>query len=159
MIIDSESSKNLASKELVTKLQLQRLKNPNHYHASWVKDQHKVLVSEQCLVKLKIGPFIDEVLCNAMPMECCHILLGRPWKFDRCVVYDGRVNKYTTRKDGVKYTLLPLIETPNEMSCIVRVYMVTRKEFEKAMKKNYVCFAIIPKRLSSTSGDRVIDRQ
>ena len=38
-----------------------------------------------------------------MPMDCCHILLGRPWQFDRHVVYDGRVNKYTAWKDGNSY--------------------------------------------------------
>ena len=56
-----------------------------------------------------------------MSMDCCHILLGRPWKFDRHVVYDGRVKKYTAGKAAMTYTLLPLIEAPNEMSCTVRV--------------------------------------
>ena len=79
VIIDNGSSKNLASEEMVTKLQLQRLKYPNPYHVSWVKDEHKILVSEQCIVKLKISPFNDGVLCNIMPMDCSHILLGRPW--------------------------------------------------------------------------------
>ena len=79
--------------------------------------------------ELKIGTFTNEVLCDIIPMDYCHIILGRPWKCDRNVVYDGRVNKYTTRKDGVTYTLLPLIETPNEMSCIIRVCMVSGKEF------------------------------
>ena len=66
-----------------------------------------------------------------MPMNCCHILLARPWKFDRHVVYDGRVNKYIARKDGVTYALLPLIETPDEMSCTVRVCMVSGKKLRK----------------------------
>ena len=78
-------------------------------------------------MKLKIGPFIHEIMCDIMHTDCCHILLGRPWKFDRHVLYDGRVNKYTTRKDGVTYTLLPLIEIPDEMSCTVRVCMVLGK--------------------------------
>ena len=127
--------------------------SPIPYHISWVKDEHKILVSEQCLVRLKIGPFTDVVLCDIMHMDCCHILLGRPWQFDRHVFYDARVNKYTARKDGVTYTLLPLIEAPNEMSCTMRVCMVTRKEFEKDMKKNPIYFSIIPKRPSSSSGE------
>ena len=88
-----------------------------------------------------------------MPMDFFHILLGRPWKFDRHVLYDGRVNKYTTRKEGVTYVLLPFIENHNEMSCTIRVCMVTRKEFEKDMKKNPICFAIILRRLSYSSSD------
>ena len=46
VIIDSGSSTNLASEELVTNLQLQRLKHPKSYHVSWIKDEHKRLVSE-----------------------------------------------------------------------------------------------------------------
>ena len=106
-------------------------------------------------MKLKIGSFNDEVLCDIMPMDCCHILLGRPWKFDRHVVYDGRVNKYTTRKDGVTYALLPLIEALDEMSCTMRVCMVTGNEFEKDMKKNLVCFSIIPSGPIFSNGDWV----
>ena len=60
-------------------------------------------------------------------------------------------------KDGVTYALLPLIETPNEMSCTVRVYMVNGKEFEKDMKRNLVCFSITPRRPSYSSGDWVIE--
>ena len=102
-------------------------------------------------MKFKIGHYFDEVLCDIMPMDCCHILLGRPWKFDRHVVYDGRVNKYMARKDGVTYTLLPLVETPNEMSCIVRVFMICRKQFEKEMGENLACFFIIPRGLNYSS--------
>lgn len=72
-------------------------------------------------------------------------------------MYDGRVNKYTTWKDGVTYTLLPFIETPNEMSCTIRVCMVSGKYFEKDMKKNHVCFAIIPRESSYSSNDQVTE--
>ena len=53
VIIDSGSLTNLALEELVTKLQLQRLKCPKSYHVSWINDEHKI--SEQCIVKFKIG--------------------------------------------------------------------------------------------------------
>ena len=82
-----------------------------------MKDKHNILLSEQCLVKLKISPFTNEVLCDIMPMDCCHVLLGRPLQFDKDVVYDGRMYKYSSWKDCVTLTLLPLIETPNELSC------------------------------------------
>ena len=38
------------------------LEHPNPYHVSWVKDEHKILVSEKCLMRLKIGPFTDEIV-------------------------------------------------------------------------------------------------
>ena len=66
---------------------MQRLEHPNPYNVSWVKDEHKILVSEHYNVKLKIDCYFDEVLCDIMSMDFCRILLGRPWKYDRNVVY------------------------------------------------------------------------
>ena len=64
MIVDGCSTENLMSKEMVTKIKLKREKHPQLYRITWVKDDHKVLVSEQCLVKFKIGNYHDEVLCE-----------------------------------------------------------------------------------------------
>ena len=41
-------------------------------------------------------------------MDVCHILLGRPWQYDRKVVHDGRKNTYSMEKDGKRHTLSPL---------------------------------------------------
>lgn len=46
-------------------------------------------------------------------MDACHILLGRPWLFDRSVIHDGRMNTYTFHKDQKKITLTPLKSTPS----------------------------------------------
>ena len=93
----------------------------------------------------------DEALCDIMPMDCCHILLGRPWQYDRYVAHDGRLNEYTLRVSGKKQILLPLIESPDEIKCtIVRVCMVNEKE----IKKNQVYFSIIPRRPSCASSRR-----
>ena len=32
-----------------------------------------------------IGKYEDEVLCDVVPMQACHILLGRPWQDHRKV--------------------------------------------------------------------------
>jgi len=45
-------------------------------------------------------------------MEATHILLGRPWQFDRKVFYDGHANTYAFSFQGKKFTLLPL--SPNQ---------------------------------------------
>ena len=100
-------------------------------------------------MKFKIGHYFDEVLCDIMPMDYCHILLGRPWQYDRHVVHDGRLNQYTLWVNGKKQTLLPLIEVPDEVYCTaVKICMVNGKQFEKEVKKNQVCFAIIPRKPS-----------
>ena len=112
------------------------------------------MVSEQCLVKFKIGHYFDEVLCDIIPMDCCHILLGRPWQYDRYVVHDGRLNRYALWVNGKKQTLLPLIESLDEANCTtIKICMVNGKKFEKGMKKNQVYFAIILRKLSFVNGD------
>jgi len=68
-------------------------------------------------VKFKIGHYFDEVLCDIMPMDCCHILLGRPWQYDRYAIHDGRMNQYTLWVNGKKHILLPLIESIDEVNC------------------------------------------
>ena len=79
VIIDGGSTDNLVSEEMVTKLKLKMKKHPHAYWIAWVKDDHKVLVSKQCLVKFKIGSYHDEVLCDIIPMDVYHLLLGRKW--------------------------------------------------------------------------------
>ena len=114
------------------------------------------MVSDQCIVKLKIGHYFDEVLCDIMPMNFCHILLDRPWKYDRYVVHDGRLSQYTLLLNGKKKILLPLIESLDEVNCTaIKICMVNGKQFEKEMKKNQVCFTIILRKPSFFNEDRV----
>jgi hypothetical protein len=100
VIVDSGSTDNLISTEMVEKLELKTTKHPSPYKVSWLQKGHRVSVTKQCLVKFKIGNYHDEILCDVIPMDVCHILLGRPWQYDRNVVHDGRMNTYTLEKDG-----------------------------------------------------------
>ena len=61
-----------------------------------------------------------------MPMDVCHMLLGRPWQIDRKVIYDGRKKTFTFEKDGGRRTLHPLEEKPKEQ-VIPRVMLVGGK--------------------------------
>nr|GEX76730.1 reverse transcriptase domain-containing protein [Tanacetum cinerariifolium] len=49
----------------------------------------------------------DEVWCEVILMDAAHILIGRPWKFDRKTKHDGFQNTYNFKKDGVNITLIP----------------------------------------------------
>jgi len=49
-----------------------------------------MFVDKQVEVCFKIGKYEDVVLCDVVPMEASHLLLGRPWMFDRSVFHDGR---------------------------------------------------------------------
>ena len=53
------------------------------------------MVNEKFLVKFKIGSYQDEVLCDIIPMDISHMLLGRPC---RHAVHDGHANTYTLQR-------------------------------------------------------------
>ena len=78
LIIDSGRTDNLVGTKMVEKLGLKRLKHPTPYRVSWLQKGHQLLVDEQCEVEFRIGKYHDTVVCDIMPMDVCHILLGRP---------------------------------------------------------------------------------
>ena len=79
VIIDSGNSENVVSKALVKALNLKTEKHPSLYKIAWIKKDPKVQVLEVCKVSLSIGKhYKDEIVCDMVDMDACHILLGRP---------------------------------------------------------------------------------
>lgn len=108
VIIDGGSCTNVASVEMVGKLSLPTLRHPQPYRLQWLNDSAEVRVTKQVLVSFSIGKYVDEVLCDVVPMQACHLLLGRPWQYDRRVVHDGYKNKYSFMLREEPIVLLPL---------------------------------------------------
>jgi hypothetical protein len=73
-------------------------------------------VTEQCLLSFQIGKFSEQVLCDIVEMDACHVLLRRPWLFDRKFFHDGRKNTYEFLKDGQWYRLEPMVEVESSGS-------------------------------------------
>ncbi|XP_042404734.1 uncharacterized protein LOC121994921 [Zingiber officinale] len=113
LIIDGGSCVNVASKLMVDKLGLPTLKHPNPYKLQWLNDSGEMKVTKQVLISFTIGTYTDEVLCDVVPMQASHLLLGRPWQFDRRTTHDGYKNLYSFSKDGRNITLAPL--TPRQV--------------------------------------------
>jgi len=65
-------------------------------------------VTKQVQVPLAIEKYEDEVLCDILPLEANHVLLGRPWQFGRRVIHDGFTNKYSFEFKGRKTILVPM---------------------------------------------------
>jgi hypothetical protein len=93
------------------------------------------MVTKQCLVEFKIGGYRDEILCDVIPMDVCHIFLGRPWHFDRNVIHDGRKNTYTLEKNGRTHMLLPIEENNMKEEAITSILLMSGKELLKEVKK------------------------
>jgi hypothetical protein len=113
MIIDGGSCTNVASTTLVEKLNFPTLKHPMPYKLKWLNDCGEIKVTKQVLISFSIGKYKDEVLCDVVPMHVGHILLGRPWQFDRKAIHDGFKNRYSFVKDSRTVTLVPL--TPRQV--------------------------------------------
>jgi hypothetical protein len=136
VIVDSGSTDNLVSNEMVEKLALETHRHPSPYKVSWLQKGHQVCVTKQCLVNFKMGEYRDEIMCDVIPMDVCHVLLGRPWQFDRNVVHDGRMNTYTLEKDGRTHTLLPGKDKKVEPEVTSTILLMSGKELLTKLEKN-----------------------
>jgi len=76
--MSSGSTDNLISTEMVDNLKFKIKKHPTPYKVSWLQKGYQLVVNEQCEVELQLGKYKDKILCDMMPMDVCHILLGRP---------------------------------------------------------------------------------
>ncbi|RDY03940.1 hypothetical protein CR513_12402, partial [Mucuna pruriens] len=72
----------LASKRLVKKLTLPTIVHPRSYKLLWLTKKVEFLVDKQVEVMFTLGGYKDKVVCDVVPMEAIHLLLGRPWQFD-----------------------------------------------------------------------------
>ncbi|XP_071914061.1 uncharacterized protein [Coffea arabica] len=73
-------------------------------------------------------------------MQASHIILGRPWQFDRQVTFDGMTNKYSFLYNSKKVTLAPLSpkqvhEDQLKLQQEFEKYSAKRKENERAEAK------------------------
>jgi hypothetical protein len=135
VIVDSGSTDNLVSTEMVEKLELETTDHSSPYKVSWLQKGHQVNVTKQCLVDIKIGGYNDRILCDVIPMDVCHLLLGRPWKYDRNVIHDGRMNTFTLEKNGRNHTLHPIEDKEVKPEVSNKVLLMSGKKLLTEVKK------------------------
>ncbi|KAK1551490.1 hypothetical protein QYE76_027257, partial [Lolium multiflorum] len=68
VIIDGGSCRNLASKELCTKLKLKYLPHPHPYYIQWLSDNGEMKVNHMVRVDFEIGPYKDCIDFDVVPM-------------------------------------------------------------------------------------------
>jgi hypothetical protein len=157
VIIDSGSTDNLVSTEMVENLDLETTAHPKPYKVSWLQKGHQVMVTKQCLVEFKIGGYRDEIMCDIIPMDVCHIFLGIPWQFDRNVIHDGRKNTYTLEKNGRRHMMCPIEEKKVKEEASTSILLMSGKELLKEVKKEQEMQFIVVRKprviITSTSMD------
>jgi hypothetical protein len=83
------------------------------------------------LVEFKIGGYRDEIICDVIPMDVCHIFFGRAWQFDMNVIHDGRKNTYTLEKNGRTQMLLAIEENKVKEESNTSILLMSGKELLK----------------------------
>ena len=136
LIVDSGSCENIIGREVVKQLQLPVEKHPNPYTIGWIKAAEKIEVSERCKVSFSIGKYQDEVYCDIVNMDACHLLFGRPWQFDVDAKHAGKENTYRLEKGGVKYSLLPLKDKRSKVSKVAGRSFLTITQSEKEVAED-----------------------
>lgn len=79
VIVDFGSTEKIVSIEMVDKFNLKRIPHTTPYMVSWLNKGQQIVVDEQTFVDFEIGEYKDKVLCDIIPMDACHLLLGHPW--------------------------------------------------------------------------------
>ncbi|WOH04342.1 hypothetical protein DCAR_0623751 [Daucus carota subsp. sativus] len=145
-IIDAGSCENVISEVAVSKLCLSTEPHPKPYRLSWLSQSTDVTVSKRVLVNFSVGPtYHDAIYCDVVPMDACHLLLGRPWQYDNTVHHDGRSNTYSFMFRGKKIVLVPNkpkgsattpVQTPPSIT------LLSRGPFQAAMEESGVVFVL-----------------
>ncbi|KAK7379835.1 hypothetical protein VNO78_34255 [Psophocarpus tetragonolobus] len=87
--------------------------HPRPYKLQWLSEGEEVQVKQQAIVSFSIGKYQDKVICDVVPMEASHILLGRSWQYDTKAIHDGFTNKFSFMYQDKKLVLKPL--SPKEV--------------------------------------------
>lgn len=62
----------------VEKLNLTTTPHSNPYKLDWIRMDGGIVVKDQVIVPISIGRYVETVVCDVVPMEVGHIILGRP---------------------------------------------------------------------------------
>ena len=71
---------------MVFKVGLKTEAHPKPYNVHSLQGGEGMKITKCCLVPFLIGKiYYDEIWCDVIRMDACHLLLGRPWEYERHV--------------------------------------------------------------------------
>ena len=108
VIIDGESSHNIASLELVEKLGLTTQPHPCPYYIQWVNSCGKMKVDKTARIEFFIGSYKDSAEFDIVPMQACHLLLSKSWIITNNASHNAIINSYSFKYNDRRVTLKPM---------------------------------------------------
>ncbi|XP_050211920.1 uncharacterized protein LOC126662076 [Mercurialis annua] len=85
------------------------------------------------------------VWCDVVAMDACHLLLGRPWQFDRTVMHDGRNNTYSFMFESVKIVLQPSCGVETAKPVESSTNLLSLAKFEEELQSAETMYVLIGK--------------
>lgn len=107
LVIDGGNCTNGISEETYRKLRLKTKSHLNLYKVAQINNKNSK-IHERCLVTYSIRSFRDQVLCDVLLLKVCHLLLGRPWLYNKKA--QPCEFKNTTFQHGKKVTMVPCLD-------------------------------------------------
>ncbi|XP_048228964.1 uncharacterized protein LOC125369800 [Ricinus communis] len=95
VIINSGSCCNILNERVVRVLNLPMSPHPQPYSLQWNSEGKGDVVTRKCHITFSIGTYVDTVTCDVVIMDATHLLLGRPWQYDKKTVPDRFFNTHT----------------------------------------------------------------
>jgi len=107
-------------------------RTPNNQPNMNQETQRKNIFHTRCKVFENVCSLIVDngSYCDVVLMEACHILLGRPWQFDKKTMHNGLTNEFTFTHKEKKFVLYPL-----SSSQVIKGQVQMRKKKEEEKKK------------------------
>ncbi|CAA7062471.1 unnamed protein product [Microthlaspi erraticum] len=168
LIVDSGSCTDVLAEDAAKKLGIKTTPHPAPYPLAWLDSSSELRVSKQAVVPFSIGKYHDEVSCDVAPMDACHLLLGRPWEYDRDVLHKGKSNTYSFVFGDRTVTLLPSPEKvevspstvtpraePQATGSSKSLLILPKAAFETELRDNPPIWALISSPIVTTSSTEI----
>ncbi|XP_026443706.1 uncharacterized protein LOC113343768 [Papaver somniferum] len=130
MIIDSGSTENYVSANLIEKLELLVTALPNPYSVGWINNSSAQQITHQCLVKFSFPGYEDYAICDVINMNAASLLL---WPLQSSTSVKEPTDKKTTAVVATIVHYLnhthsmrshevskPMVEIPNKVDDLLK---------------------------------------
>lgn len=159
LIVDNGSTENLVSEKLVDYLKLPTKPHEKPYALGCVRKGSQVRVTMTCKVPISVGKhYKEDVLCDVLDMDVCHVLLGRPWQYDNDITYRGRDNVLLFTWNGYKIAMAPvktLDQSSEKKNSNFLVMAHSEKELDEAIKETGCFYPVVVKGLMSVAKEEI----